>query len=253
MPRSNILMYSLNDHIHTPSAPEISSGFKQQNWVPYIEPIALLLVSLRHIFRLRNSSEAYCKASPACCTAWNTSGWTHFMKLTEFINFHCSGIPKYNNICAANMYRVASIKNPPGSPRCYFSICLTALWCKFQQIFRPGKVSPKAYLQCQDLVPLAGKLRHLIMGGHPTTSGWKNLFLDVLAFFPERTLPMCQCIAEKYYVAFLCMFQNHNDNSHFCFHSSVTPKFGKPLSSFRGLRSKSKGLRISLHRLRQQG
>ena len=44
---------------------------------------------------------------------------------------------------------------------------------------------------------------------------------------------MCQCIAEKTYVAFLCMFQNHNDNSHFCFHSSVTPKFGKPLSSFR--------------------
>lgn len=100
--------------------------------------------------------------------------------------------------------------------------------------FRPGKVSPKAYLQCQDLVPLAGKLRHLIMGGHPTTSGWKNLFLDFLAFFsPKGHFRCANVLAEKTYVAFLCMFQNHNDNSHFCFHSSVTPKFGKPLSSFR--------------------
>ena len=53
--------------------------------------------------------------------------------------------------------------------------------------FRPGKVSPKAYLQCQDLVPLAGKLRHLIMGGHvPPPLAGKTCFLIFEPFFPRK-------------------------------------------------------------------
>ena len=83
-------------------------------------------------------------------------------------------------MCSKHVYSGIK-KERPGSPRCYFSICLKALWCKFQQISVQGKVSPKAYLQRQDLAPFSW--HHLIMGVLPPLVF--NLFLDFLPFSPQ--------------------------------------------------------------------
>ena len=73
--------------------------------------------------------------------------------------------------------------------------------------FRPGKESPKAYLQRHDLEhnrdPFSWKAALLDNGG------FHSLILDLFAFFSSRTLPMCQRFLEKTHFFFKYIITIH--------------------------------------------
>ena len=73
--------------------------------------------------------------------------------------------------------------------------------------FRPGKESPKAYLQRHDLEhnrdPFSWKAALLDNGG------FHSMFLDLFAFFSSRTLPMCQRFFGENTMFFLVIITIH--------------------------------------------